>query len=71
MGISKIEHWTLLDGIDGAVEQLDAYRQVGVQEFLLMALGSEPLIQYERLAEVRSRLRAGLATPGAAAEARG
>ncbi|HEX4009895.1 MAG TPA: LLM class flavin-dependent oxidoreductase [Solirubrobacteraceae bacterium] len=71
MGISKIEHWTLLDSIDGAVEQLDAYRQVGVQEFLLMALGSEPLIQYERLAEVRSRLRAGLATPGAAAEARG
>jgi probable F420-dependent oxidoreductase len=71
MPLEKVERWTLLDSIDGAVEQLDAYRQAGVQEFLLMPLGHAPLSQYERLAEVRSRLRAGLAVHRAAAEARG
>ena len=71
MGLDAVERWTLLDTIDGAVEQLDAYRQAGVQEFVLMPLGHEPLTQYERLAEVRSRLHAGLVHPSAAAEARG
>jgi alkanesulfonate monooxygenase SsuD/methylene tetrahydromethanopterin reductase-like flavin-dependent oxidoreductase (luciferase family) len=76
MGLEAIERWTLLDGVDGAVEQLDAYRRAGVQEFLLMALGSAPLSQYERLAEVRSRLLAGssvasgVAAAPAASEAR-
>jgi hypothetical protein len=36
-----------------------------------MALGSEPLTQYERLAEVRRRLEAALARSGAPAKARG
>jgi len=36
-----------------------------------MPLGREPLIQYERLAEVRLRLHAGLMRPSAPAEARG
>ncbi|HZE03858.1 MAG TPA: LLM class flavin-dependent oxidoreductase [Solirubrobacteraceae bacterium] len=71
MGLETVERWTMLDSIDGAVEQLDAYRQAGVQEFLLMALGREPLVQYERLAEVRARLGAGLARHPAGAEARG
>lgn len=71
MDLSTVERWTLLDSVDGAVEQLDAYRQVGVQEFLLMPLGGEPLIQYERLAEVRSRLQRELEPQGAPAEARG
>ncbi|HET8977123.1 MAG TPA: LLM class flavin-dependent oxidoreductase [Solirubrobacteraceae bacterium] len=74
MGLETVERWTLLDSIDGAVEQLDAYRQAGVQEFLLMALGRRPLAQYERLAEVRARLHAGLGEPEpypAGAEARG
>ena len=71
MGLDAVERWTLLGSIDGAVEQLDAYRQAGVQEFLLMPLGREPLIQYERLAEVRLRLHAGLMRPSAPAEARG
>jgi probable F420-dependent oxidoreductase len=71
MELDKVERWTLLDSIDGAVEQLDAYRQAGVQEFLLMPLGSEPLVQYERLAEVRTRLLAGRAPSPAGAEARG
>jgi probable F420-dependent oxidoreductase len=71
MELDTVERWTLLDSIDGAVEQLDAYRQAGVQEFLLMPLGREPLVQYERLAEVRARLLAGEAPSPAGAEARG
>jgi alkanesulfonate monooxygenase SsuD/methylene tetrahydromethanopterin reductase-like flavin-dependent oxidoreductase (luciferase family) len=74
MELETVERWTLLDSIDGAVEQLDAYRQVGVQEFLLMPLGHEPVAQYERLAEVRARLVAGLggwATYPSGAEAHG
>ncbi len=69
MGLEKVERWTLLDSIDGAVEQLDRYRQAGASEFVLMPLGRAPLVQYERLAEVRSRLYAGLRP--APAEARG
>jgi probable F420-dependent oxidoreductase len=65
MGLDKIEHWTLLDSVDGAVEQLEAYSQAGVEEFLFMALGREPLAQYERLAEVRQRFEAAFATSGA------
>ena len=71
MPLEKVERWTLLDSIDGAVEQLDAYRQAGVQEFLLMPLGHQPITQYERLAEVRLRLLGGLTSHRPAAEARG
>jgi probable F420-dependent oxidoreductase len=71
MTLETVERWTLLESIDGAVEQLEAYRQVGVQEFLLMPLGRDPLTQYERLAEVRARLHAGLEPQAARAEARG
>ncbi|MGH2857382.1 MAG: LLM class flavin-dependent oxidoreductase [Solirubrobacteraceae bacterium] len=56
MGLDAISRWTLLDGVEGAAEQLDTYRQAGVHEFLLMALGSDPLGQYERLAQVRDLL---------------
>ena len=71
MGLEKIEHWTLLDSVDGAVEQLEAYSEAGVQEFVFMALGREPLRQYERLAEVRRRFEPALARSGAPAKARG
>jgi alkanesulfonate monooxygenase SsuD/methylene tetrahydromethanopterin reductase-like flavin-dependent oxidoreductase (luciferase family) len=71
MGLEKIEHWSLLDSVDGAVERLEAYRDAGVQEFLFMALGREPLRQYERLAEVRRRFESALARSGAPAKARG
>jgi probable F420-dependent oxidoreductase len=67
MGLEKIEHWTLLDNVDGAVEQLEAYSQAGVQEFLFMALGRAPLTQYERLAEVHERFESAWATSGARA----
>ena len=71
MGLEKIEHWTLLDSVDGAVEQLEAYSEAGVEEFLFMALGREPLTQYERLAEVRRRFETAWTTSGAESKARG
>jgi alkanesulfonate monooxygenase SsuD/methylene tetrahydromethanopterin reductase-like flavin-dependent oxidoreductase (luciferase family) len=71
IGLDTVERWTVLDSVDGAVEQLDAFRRAGVQEFVLMPLGREPLTQYERLGEVRSRLLAGLERTPAAAETRG
>ncbi len=67
MGLDKIEHWTLLDSVDGAVEQLEAYSEAGVEEFLFMPLGREPLTQYERLAEVRRRFETAWTTSGARA----
>ncbi len=70
MGLEKIERWTLLDSVDGAVEQLEAYSQAGVEEFLFMTLGREPMTQYERLAEVRRRFESAFATSGAPARAR-
>ena len=70
MGLEKIERWTLLDSVDGAVEQLEAYCQAGVEEFLFMTLGREPMTQYERLAEVRQRFESAFATSGAPARAR-
>jgi probable F420-dependent oxidoreductase len=71
MGLDKIERWTLLDSVDGAVEQLEAYSEAGVEEFLFMALGREPLTQYERLAEVRQRFESAFATAGASTKGRG
>jgi probable F420-dependent oxidoreductase len=70
MGLDKIEHWTLLDSVDGAVEQLDAYSQAGVEEFVFMPLGHEPLTQYERLAEVRRRFETAWTTSGASSRGR-
>ncbi|HEY3774557.1 MAG TPA: LLM class flavin-dependent oxidoreductase [Solirubrobacteraceae bacterium] len=58
MGLDKVEHWTVLDSIDGAVERLSEYRAVGVSEFLMLTLGPDALDQYESLAEVNARLSA-------------
>jgi alkanesulfonate monooxygenase SsuD/methylene tetrahydromethanopterin reductase-like flavin-dependent oxidoreductase (luciferase family) len=58
MGLEAIERWMLLDSIDGAVQRLGEYMEVGVDEFLLLTLGDDTLEQYERLAEVRSHLQA-------------
>jgi alkanesulfonate monooxygenase SsuD/methylene tetrahydromethanopterin reductase-like flavin-dependent oxidoreductase (luciferase family) len=65
MGADAVERWTVLDSIDGAVERLTGYLEVGVSEILLLTLGPDPLAQYERLAAVNDRLtaaRAGAAT---------
>ncbi len=56
MALEPIERWTVLDSIDGAVERLSGYREVGVSEILLLGLGPDVLVQYERLAEVNRRL---------------
>jgi alkanesulfonate monooxygenase SsuD/methylene tetrahydromethanopterin reductase-like flavin-dependent oxidoreductase (luciferase family) len=56
MELEAIERWTLLDSIDGAVEHLHHFVEVGVSEIVLLTLGHDPLRQYERLAEVRARL---------------
>jgi alkanesulfonate monooxygenase SsuD/methylene tetrahydromethanopterin reductase-like flavin-dependent oxidoreductase (luciferase family) len=65
MGLDAVERWTLLDSIDGAVERLAQYAEVGVQEFLLLTLGDDTLTQYERLAEVSSRLETHRNAPAA------
>jgi alkanesulfonate monooxygenase SsuD/methylene tetrahydromethanopterin reductase-like flavin-dependent oxidoreductase (luciferase family) len=58
MGLDKVERWTVLDSIDGAVETLSEYRAVGVTEILMLSLGPDALNQYESLAEVNARLSA-------------
>jgi alkanesulfonate monooxygenase SsuD/methylene tetrahydromethanopterin reductase-like flavin-dependent oxidoreductase (luciferase family) len=63
MGLDAVERWTLLDSIDGAVERLSEYRAVGVSEILLLTLGPDTLVQYERLAAVNERLSAGAGSP--------
>jgi alkanesulfonate monooxygenase SsuD/methylene tetrahydromethanopterin reductase-like flavin-dependent oxidoreductase (luciferase family) len=65
MTLNAVERWTLLDSIDGAVERLARYAEVGVQEFLLLTLGDDPLTQYERLAAVGTRLAAPDPSPSA------
>jgi alkanesulfonate monooxygenase SsuD/methylene tetrahydromethanopterin reductase-like flavin-dependent oxidoreductase (luciferase family) len=62
MALDVVERWTVLDSIDGAVERLSAYLEVGVSEILLLTLGPDTLTQYERLATVNDRLSAAVAT---------
>jgi alkanesulfonate monooxygenase SsuD/methylene tetrahydromethanopterin reductase-like flavin-dependent oxidoreductase (luciferase family) len=57
LGLSAVERWTPLGRIERVVEQLQEYVAVGVSEFILFPLASDQLAQYERLAEVRTRLR--------------
>lgn len=52
LSLSEVERWTPLGSIERVVGQLNAYRAVGVDEFVLMPLAREPLTQYERLAEL-------------------
>ncbi len=58
MGLDRVEHWTGLGPVDAIAEELAAYVAVGVEEFILMPLGSDPLTQIERLAEVKTSLEA-------------
>jgi alkanesulfonate monooxygenase SsuD/methylene tetrahydromethanopterin reductase-like flavin-dependent oxidoreductase (luciferase family) len=64
MELETIERWTLLDSIDGAVEHLHQFVEIGVSELLLLTLGRDTLQQYERLAEVRARLASATAACG-------
>jgi alkanesulfonate monooxygenase SsuD/methylene tetrahydromethanopterin reductase-like flavin-dependent oxidoreductase (luciferase family) len=56
MGLERVEHWTGLGSTGQITEQLAAFAAVGVEEFVLMPLGSDPLTQIERLAEVKTQL---------------
>jgi alkanesulfonate monooxygenase SsuD/methylene tetrahydromethanopterin reductase-like flavin-dependent oxidoreductase (luciferase family) len=58
MDLARVEHWTGLGEVERITEQLEAYRAVGVEEFVLMPLTGDPLTQIARLAEVRERLLA-------------
>ena len=58
MGLDRVEHWTGLGSAEQLTEQLAAYVAVGVEEFILMPLGADPLTQIERLAEVNRNLEA-------------
>jgi probable F420-dependent oxidoreductase len=57
LGLETVERWTALGSIERVLSQLEPYLSVGVNELVLMPLASDPLAQYERLAEVRARLR--------------
>ncbi len=58
MGLDRVEHWTGLGSAEAIAQQLAAYVAVGVEEFILMPLGGDPLTQIERLAEVKISLEA-------------
>jgi alkanesulfonate monooxygenase SsuD/methylene tetrahydromethanopterin reductase-like flavin-dependent oxidoreductase (luciferase family) len=58
MPLEAVERWSALGSIERVLAYLQAHVEAGVQELVLMPLGSEPLRQYERLAELSSRLRA-------------
>jgi alkanesulfonate monooxygenase SsuD/methylene tetrahydromethanopterin reductase-like flavin-dependent oxidoreductase (luciferase family) len=61
MALDVVERWTVLDSIDGAVERLSGYLEVGVSEILLLTLGPDTLSQYAHLATVNDRLSASVA----------
>ncbi|MGO9882402.1 MAG: LLM class flavin-dependent oxidoreductase [Solirubrobacteraceae bacterium] len=58
--LEAVERWSALGSIERVLAYLHDHIAAGVQELVLMPLGSDPLHQYERLAEVSSRLRAAI-----------
>jgi alkanesulfonate monooxygenase SsuD/methylene tetrahydromethanopterin reductase-like flavin-dependent oxidoreductase (luciferase family) len=50
MTLERVEKWTALGDAGAVAELIAAYETVGVDEFVFMPLGTEPLTQYERLA---------------------
>jgi probable F420-dependent oxidoreductase len=63
MDLTRVERWTGLGEAERIADQLETYRSVGVEEFVLMPLTGDPLTQIERLAEVRDRLTASSVQP--------
>lgn len=58
LALEVVERWSALGSIERVLAYLQAHVEAGVEEFVLMPLAREPLRQYERLAEISSRLRA-------------
>jgi alkanesulfonate monooxygenase SsuD/methylene tetrahydromethanopterin reductase-like flavin-dependent oxidoreductase (luciferase family) len=56
MPLDRVERWTAFGPAAAVAEFLEPYTRVGVSEILLLPLGSRPLEQIERLAEVSSRI---------------
>ncbi|HEU4974425.1 MAG TPA: LLM class flavin-dependent oxidoreductase [Baekduia sp.] len=54
--LDRVERWTALGSADEVAEQLQAHLDAGVDELVLMPYGGDALAQYERLADVGSRL---------------
>lgn len=59
-----VERWAALGPPEHVADQLRPYLEAGVGELILMTLGREPLIQYERLADVSAMLRTTPASTG-------
>lgn len=57
MGIEPVERWTAFGSPAAVAEFLEPYTRIGVSEILLLPLGSRPLEQIERLAEVTGAIR--------------
>ncbi len=57
MPLDRVEKWTALGDAAAVAELVASYEAVGVDEFVFMPLGIEPLVQYERLAEALALLR--------------
>ena len=52
-----VERWAALGPPERVAEQLWSYLDAGVTELILMTLGREPIVQYERLADVCETLK--------------
>jgi alkanesulfonate monooxygenase SsuD/methylene tetrahydromethanopterin reductase-like flavin-dependent oxidoreductase (luciferase family) len=52
MALDRVERWTACGSAGAVTEFLEPYTRIGVSEILLLPLGSRPLEQIERLAEV-------------------
>jgi alkanesulfonate monooxygenase SsuD/methylene tetrahydromethanopterin reductase-like flavin-dependent oxidoreductase (luciferase family) len=56
MGLEPVERWTAFGPVAAVAEFLEPYTRIGVSEILLLPLGSRPLEQIGRLAEVTSAI---------------
>jgi alkanesulfonate monooxygenase SsuD/methylene tetrahydromethanopterin reductase-like flavin-dependent oxidoreductase (luciferase family) len=57
MGLERVERWTPVGSAGAVAEFLEPYTRIGVSEILLLPLGSRPLEQIERLADVVGAIR--------------
>jgi alkanesulfonate monooxygenase SsuD/methylene tetrahydromethanopterin reductase-like flavin-dependent oxidoreductase (luciferase family) len=57
LGLEPVERWTAFGPAAAVADFLEPYTRIGVSEILLLPLGSRPLQQIERLAEVTSAIR--------------
>jgi alkanesulfonate monooxygenase SsuD/methylene tetrahydromethanopterin reductase-like flavin-dependent oxidoreductase (luciferase family) len=57
MGLERVERWTPVGSPGTVAEFLEPYTRIGVSEILLLPLGSRPLEQIERMADVIGAIR--------------